>query len=307
MNPLYVADAPSMRLVARSLAKPNALPRGLVHVAPADIETVDWNDLFNAVKDRLRSTVAEPDSLASNAHRVRASVLECVQALDQLHATLSHEFERSQQLEVDVRSAQAALAQAHAELIGTQAGEQRARHMAMHDSLTSLPNRTCFFERLDHALAIAPSQQQPLALLYLDLDGFKRINDEHGHDAGDELLRIVAARLSRTVRAGDLVSRLGGDEFSCLLTDVRSREQLAQLAGKLLDAVSAPLQMGALKFSVRASIGIAVCPTDGKSSEALLKSADAAMYQAKRQRSGHAFFDAGAELSRAAMNGSAAR
>jgi diguanylate cyclase (GGDEF)-like protein len=128
-------------------------------------------------------------------------------------------------------------------------------------------------------------------VLYLDLDGFKPINDLHGHDAGDELLRIVAARLARSIRAEDMVCRLGGDEFACLLSDPLNRERLGHLACKLFDAVSAPLQLGPLKLTVRPSIGIAVCPTDGATTDALLKCADAAMYRAKRHQSGYAFFD----------------
>ncbi len=108
------------------------------------------------------------------------------------------------------------------------------------------------------------------------------------------MLRIVAARLARSVRADDMVSRVGGDEFACLLADVPSREQLSHLACKMFDAVSAPMKIGQLKLTVRASIGIAVCPTDGASAEALLKSADNAMYRAKRQNTGYAFFAEGA-------------
>ena len=178
-----------------------------------------------------------------------------------------------------------------AELAGTRDGERRARHLALHDGLTSLPNRRFFRERLDHALSQVAPQRPAIAVLYLDLDGFKPINDAHGHATGDELLKIVAARLARAVRAGDMVGRLGGDEFACLLADSLNREQLTQLANKLVDAVSAPLQVGPLKLTVRPSIGIAICPTDGITAEALLNSADAAMYRAKRHNCGFAFFD----------------
>ena len=264
--------------------------------ASSDVAFKDWDDLLCAVKSRLKSTVGEllaalPEhQLPDAAHQVQASVLECVSALDQLHLTLTHELGRREQLEQEVFETQAELARAREELTATRAEEQRVRHLASHDGLTALPNRSCFHERLDQALADPELRRPGLALLYIDLDGFKSINDEHGHDAGDEMLRIVSARLARTVRSEDMVSRVGGDEFACLLADVPSREQLSHLACKMFDAVSAPMKIGQLKLTVHASIGIAVCPSDGASAEALVKRADEAMYRAKRHKTGYAFF-----------------
>ncbi|HJV96339.1 MAG TPA: GGDEF domain-containing protein [Albitalea sp.] len=211
--------------------------------------------------------------------------------LDPLHSTLEHALGRAERLELELFDARTALAQLRAELVGTQAGERRARHSARHDPLTALPNGGYFRERLDHALACADAPNPTLAVLYLDLDGFKLINDTHGHAAGDELLRIVAARLTRAVRAEDMVSRLGGDEFACLLGGMPSRDQMSHLASKLFDAVLAPFQIGELRLSVRPSIGIAMCPTDGVTCDALLKNADTAMYCAKRRQLGCVFFD----------------
>ena len=275
-----------------------ALRRAPRHAGlPSDVAIGDWGGLLSAVQSRLRLAVGERlvEALAPQVHdtagRIQASVLECVAALDPLHATLKHELGRRQQLEREVLDARTALAQARADLVGTQAGERRARHLALHDSLTSLPNRSFFRERLDDALADPEPRRQALAVLYIDLDGFKRINDTHGHDAGDELLSIVAARLTRAVRAEDMVSRLGGDEFACLLGRLPSRKQLCHVACKLIDAVSAPVKIGKLQLIVRPSIGIAICPSDGATAEALLKNADTAMYSAKRRRTGHEFFD----------------
>jgi len=262
----------------------------------SDVAFADWDDLFRAVKSRLTLTVGELSALSEpqargTADRIRTSVLECVGALDQLQTTLTHEIGRRQQLELEVFEVQTALALAHAELVGTQAAERHARRpAAIRDSLTSLPNRSFFRERIDQALAHAEPRGQALAVLYLDLDAFKPINDTHGHETGDELLRIVAVRLARAVRAADVVSRLGGDEFGCLLAGLKSRVQLSHLACKLFDAVSAPLKIGELRLTVRPSIGIAMCPGDGATSEALLRNADAAMYRAKRQKTGYAFW-----------------
>lgn len=264
---------------------------------PLDVAIGDWGALLSTVKARLRLTDGERlaatlgPQVNDTSGRVQASVLECASALDRLHATLAHQLGRCRQLEADVFDAQAALAQVRAELIGTQAGERRARHRALHDGLTSLPNCSFFRERLDDALAHVEPQRPALAVLYLDLDSFKPINDSHGHDVGDELLRIVAARLTRVVRAEDMVSRLGGDEFACLVVGSLTREQLGHLARKLFDSVSAPLTIDKLRLIVRPSIGIAIYPTDGATAKALLKSADAAMYLAKRHQAGYAFFD----------------
>ena len=268
------------------------MPPGL----PTDVAFGDWDDLFRAVKARLTLIVGEQlaaptePQVLETAGRIRASVLECVAALDQLQTTLTHEFVRREQLEREVFDAQTALALARVEPAGTHVGESRARHLALHDSLTSLPNRRFFRKRVEHALGHAEPQRQALAVLHLDLDGFKPINDTHGHDAADELLRIVAMRLARAVRAEDVVSRLGGDQFACLLEGLPTREQLSHLACKLFDAVSAPLKIGDLKLTVRPSIGIAMCPADGATAEALLRSADAAMCRAKRQKTGYAFW-----------------
>jgi diguanylate cyclase (GGDEF)-like protein len=257
----------------------------------------DIGPLLNAVKARLCRTVSDVSGSSGvlttqgGVQSIRSGVLECVAALDQIQATLARELERRDGLEMEISDTQAALAQALAELAGTQAGERYARHLAQHDSLTSLPNRGYFVERLDAELTSLPMRQHAIAVLYLDLDDFKPINDRYGHDTGDELLRIVGVRLSRSVRMDDMVCRLGGDEFGCLLPDVQGRAQLASLATKLIDIIAAPLQVGKRKLTVRPSIGIALGPEHGNTSEDLLKKADLAMYHAKRHQSGFAFFD----------------
>lgn len=305
-NPEELATPPGAHPTHVFHGRP-AVPNGADHASPsvhpllphfsADLSVGDWDMLFDAVKDRIRSIVGEQPLLSYElpAHdialRVRASVLECVAALDQLHTMLMQERARRRQLQTEVCEVRVALAQTLSELVGTQAGERQALHQAQHDALTALPNRRFFFDRLEHELTRIAPVVPTLAVLYLDLDGLKQINDSHGQDAGDELLKIVAARLAGAVRADDTVSRLGGDEFACLLVNPPSREQLGHLAGKLIDSVSAPLIMGSLKVTVRPSIGIAVSPVDGSTVEALLRSADAAMYSAKRQRTGHAFVD----------------
>ena len=264
----------------------------------SDVAIVDWDVLFNAVTVRLQQVVgsSRPSELLPNddPRQVRAQVLQCVAALEQLHSTMSHYIERGRALDQDLSRMQVALTLARAELSRTQAGERAARHLAAHDSLTMLPNGSGFRERLADVVGEATARDQSFAVLYIDLDGFKAINDAHGHAIGDELLRVIAARLRIAVRTDDIVSRLGGDEFACLVWIAPPhRNALDRLATSLFEIVSAPFQIGALTLIVRPSIGIAVWPGDGASAEHLIDHADAAMYHAKRQRSGHAFFDDG--------------
>jgi diguanylate cyclase (GGDEF)-like protein len=257
----------------------------------------DYNALFDAVKERLRSLAAPgPVDLQRAAgpadgggEAVGAGMLECVEALDRLQAESAHERSARDRLQLELFDARTLLVQTRARLEGTQGDERRARHAAMHDALTALPNRRFFRETLEHALARAQLHCRPLAVLFIDLDDFKPINDSYGHETGDELLRVVAARLRNAVRAEDVVSRLGGDEFACLLADVPSRERLGPVIRKLVEVVASPLMIRGVGITVRPSIGVAICPDDGTTVDVLLRRADTAMYQAKRERSGFAF------------------
>ena len=253
------------------------------------IAAADWDVMFNAVEARVIEIaeaapavddIAAWQGVAESAHD---GLLECASAMNQLHVLLGRERTRHQAQELALQRAQADLAQVQVQLIGTEARALQARHRALHDDLTRLPNRSHFIERLDQALADAMPTRQSLATLYLDLDGFKAINDLHGHDVGDQVLKVIGARLMRAVRAEDMVCRIGGDEFACLLLNLPDRAQLEQLVLKLIQVLSAPLKIGALELQVRVSIGIATYPVDGTTSDALLRSADAAMYSARRQ------------------------
>ncbi len=155
-----------------------------------------------------------------------------------------------------------------------------AQHRANHDTLTGLANRALFDEILSHQLAICRRTGSYLAIVYIDLDGFKRVNDVHGHAAGDEVLCTVAARLKQAIRESDLAARLGGDEFALILVNTGS-EAAQALALQLMDALSAPYAVGALDLEISASIGIACYPQSGTVREALSLRADEAMYQAK--------------------------
>jgi diguanylate cyclase (GGDEF)-like protein len=167
--------------------------------------------------------------------------------------------------------------------------EQVARYAAMHDFLTGLPNRTLLENRLELGLAQAKRHDRTLALLFLDLDGFKEVNDTHGHDMGDALLKIIANRLRDHARGDDTVSRFGGDEFVYLLTEIDGDQDAARIAQKITDVIQVPCQLSTGIVVIKPSIGIAIFPRHGETTGALIKSADTAMYTAKRGKSGFAF------------------
>jgi diguanylate cyclase (GGDEF)-like protein/PAS domain S-box-containing protein len=157
----------------------------------------------------------------------------------------------------------------------------RISHLAFHDFLTDLPNRVLLRDRITQAIALAIRNDKQLAVLFIDLDGFKRVNDQLGHAVGDELIRSVALRLGASVRDSDTVSRRGGDEFVVLLSEVAHAKNAALTAAKIIAAVAVPHEVFDRKLRVTASVGVAVYPLDGANADALLKSADTAMYEAK--------------------------
>jgi diguanylate cyclase (GGDEF)-like protein/PAS domain S-box-containing protein len=160
--------------------------------------------------------------------------------------------------------------------------ESRLRDLAYHDQLTGLYNRTAFIELLEHSLHRAQRRSEKLAVLFLDLDRFKRINDTLGHSVGDELLREMAKRLRGIIRGEDEVARLGGDEFTILLEDVQNTSGAVAVANKVLDIMRQPFHLKSNKLDISVSIGISMFPRDGSDAATLLKNSDAAMYLAKR-------------------------
>jgi diguanylate cyclase (GGDEF)-like protein/PAS domain S-box-containing protein len=171
--------------------------------------------------------------------------------------------------------------------------ERRIHRLAYFDNLTGLPNRELFFDRFEHAIQRANRQGSSIALLFLDLDRFKNVNDSLGHPVGDELLKSVASRLKFLVRAEDTVARLGGDEFTVLLESVSRSEDVTRVAQKVVEDLSRPFQIGDHHLHIGASVGISQYPDDGTDATTLVKHADAAMYQAKAAgRNNFKFFNA---------------
>jgi len=160
--------------------------------------------------------------------------------------------------------------------------EQRMTQLAHQDTLTNLPNRLSFLMRAEQTIALFRRRNSRLALMFIDLDGFKPVNDVYGHEAGDQLLQQVAGRLAEGFRKADMVARYGGDEFVVLLTDVRDPDATAVLADKIIAKLSEPYRVNELEVVIGASIGVAFLPDDAEDMDALIAQADAAMYDAKR-------------------------
>jgi len=167
---------------------------------------------------------------------------------------------------------------------------ERMEHLAYHDSLTGLPNRRLFLDRLEQEVKRANRSSLPLSILFMDLDGFKEVNDSLGHEAGDRLLSDVAERLTDCVREDDTVARLGGDEFTVILTGAKEREDVERVAQTIIDALAMPFHIAQQSVQISVSIGITLYPQDASSPDALLEAADQAMYKAKKSDSNRMCF-----------------
>jgi diguanylate cyclase len=189
------------------------------------------------------------------------------------------------------RNTQLALADTTAELSAAQHDVRAARLRALHDSLTGLPNRELFDDRLTHAIALADRHGWTLAVMFLDLDQFKSINDAHGHTAGDAVLKTIAQRLLHNVREEDTVCRTGGDEFLYLLINPRCRTDIERIANSVLRNLAQMIVVAGVELAVKLSIGIAIYPEHGASGDQLISNADAAMYEAKKRTGGIEFYN----------------
>ncbi len=210
---------------------------------------------------------------------VEEKVLEASEKLSDVNQALKDEVKERSELED--------------ELAAVKEQAETDRQASLHDLLTGLPNRTLFNDRLEHGLAQARRHGWTLAVMFVDLDDFKTINDSYGHEAGDAVLRTIADRLQGSTRDEDTVSRHGGDEFLYLLMEVKDERDIEAIAGKVIEAIQAPCHLvvdgHSISQSIHASIGISLFPNHGATAETLINQADGAMYEAKRSRSGYSF------------------
>ncbi len=222
---------------------------------------------------------------------VEAKVQECADDLSQVTGTLAKGVKDLRKVEVALASSRKALAQTESSLADSQEEERRSRLLALHDAATGLPNRNLFDDRLAQAISLAERNHWTLAVMFLDLDRFKRINDDHGHAAGDFMLKEVARRLLQHARDEDTVCRSGGDEFLYLLVDPQGKENVERIAGNILTNIARPMTLNGLALIAGVSIGIALFPESAATGAELIAHADAAMYSAKRQKIGYSLWD----------------
>jgi diguanylate cyclase (GGDEF)-like protein/PAS domain S-box-containing protein len=276
---MWCIDQPEIRAFAKSAmhraVPPDGTAAGLVRRTYASGKPIWVSDVAKEPAMARRELIAKAGLHGAFAFPLRAN--------NQILGVMEF-FHR------DVRQPDAMLLQI-AESIGSQIGqfivrmqaEEAVKFVAMHDSLTQLPNRMMFNLRLEHALQHAARQGTRLAVMFIDLDRFKIINDTLGHESGDLLLREVAQRVTDSLRAGDMVARLGGDEFVVLLEDVPDAANVATVAEKLIDALTESFDITGREVHVTASIGICSYPTDAPDIPSLMRFADIAMYRAKEQ------------------------
>ncbi len=192
----------------------------------------------------------------------------------------------------ELKNVQQTLGETKAALEVAKKGEKRAQLLALYDPLTKLANRALFEEKLNTAIAMADRRKWRLAILFIDIDSFKAVNDTCGHEAGDIVLREIARRLVNCVREEDTASRYGGDEFVCLLIDSICREDIAGTVHRVMETISAPIKVEGQLIVVSASIGISVYPDDGMEALQLIRNSDVAMYRAKKEGLGFHFYSA---------------
>ena len=260
------------------------------------------------------------NQVLGQSERVKTIVEECADELSSVNSDLRQEFnenevlsgvgnvlEKSEAVENKVQLASDELSSVNQALkvevkfrhvlegqleTATRQGEE-ARHASLHDPLTGLPNRALFDDRLEHELAHSKRHELSFAVMFMDLNDFKEINDTHGHDVGDIVLLTIAQRLKQITREDDTVCRLGGDEFLYLLTEVQGDRDTTTVVEKIIKAVCVPCDIQirdlSISLNISASIGISMFPKHGATADSLLDAADKAMYRAKRDKSGYSF------------------
>jgi diguanylate cyclase len=269
------AKARKLAPLSRALVQSERV-QNKVEQAATDLSAVNA-----ALKDEITDGVplVKIETALSKSEAIEIKVQEAAAELDHVNDALAEEIDERHQLERHLSKSDRALADSREK-------ERKSNHSALHDPLTGLPNLTLFNDRLRSALAQAERHHWRLAVMFIDLDEFKSINDTHGHDVGDRVLQMVAHRLQGIVRSGDTLSRRSGDEFLFLMLEANSEANAVALAAKLADNIAGLCEFDDAKLAVSASIGVAVYPEDGISPEELLKNADMAMYEAKQKKKG---------------------
>lgn len=240
-------------------------------------------DTNRAVEEQIAAgaTSLPAKSLLQDGQGHEAKVLECAEDLTEVTETLARGVSDLRMTETALERSQAALVTTQAALTVAHAAVEDATHRALHDDATGLPNRSLFDDRATQAIAMAERHGRSVAVMFIDLDAFKVINDTHGHAVGDATLKTVAERLASCSRDADSICRAGGDEFLFLLVDAGDADEIRHVATRIVECVSEPFLCGMIELRILPSVGVAIYPRDGLHVAALVDKADAAMYLAK--------------------------
>lgn len=237
----------------------------------------DLSDVNTVLKEELSIKKSKPsikNAVMKNT-TVENKVQTAVDELDTVNKALKDEVKEREVIEQELEE--------------VKKEKDIATEASLHDALTGLPNRALFYDRLEHGLEQAKRHVWNLAVLFLDLDNFKQINDEYGHDIGDQVLLTVAKRLKENTRSDDSICRLGGDEFLYLLMVVKNEREVTKIIKKLVKTIELPCDDIAKNLIIKLSIGVSLFPKNADNLEGLIKSADTAMYAAKQGKLGYAF------------------
>lgn len=247
-------------------------------------ESADQLSSVNAVlknDDKVIPPFPTIEEVITQNEEAEKKVAEAAEDLEQVNTQLTQQVAERTDIESELKQTKQELSEVRTDLSKSQAKEKDAVHMALHDSLTGLPNRLLLEQRLEHGLIQSKRHGWKLALMFIDLNKFKNINDSYGHDIGDKVLIDVAKRLQDFVRGEDIVSRWGGDEFICILLDIKLEDEVINLAKRMAARIAEEYDFDGTKVSLSATIGIAICPRDGETADILFKQVDRAMYRSK--------------------------
>jgi len=250
------------------------------NIENAASQLISINEVLNPVDKSQDSSQAVEEAITLNKD-VEQKVARAAEDLIRVNIELAKEIDERLVIESELADTKTELVNVRNDLSKSQDKEEETRKIALHDALTGLPNRVLFDHNLSQGLTQAKRHDWGLAVLFIDIDKFKSINDSYGHDLGDQVLLMVANRLKSLIREEDTVSRWGGDEFMCLLLEVKQEADVTRLAEKMVDQIAKVCEFNGVVLSIRASIGIAIYPADGETIDILFKNADKAMYKAK--------------------------
>jgi diguanylate cyclase len=261
---------------------------------------IELSTVNETVKKEMAAgiTLQQTEKALAQSESVENKVQECAGELDEINEVLAQEIDDRKKHNRELIETLQGLSATQNILSTTRdvlaiAHEvvEEAKQRTLHDSATGIPNRELFNDRLEQAIALAKRCEWLLAVMFIDLDRFKPINDTHGHVVGDQVLQVVARRLNEQVRGEDTVCRYGGDEFLYLLVNPQSIENVQRITRKVFDRISRTMSIDDLTLTVEPSIGIAIFPDNGTTGQELVMKADAAMYRAKERKAGYIFFN----------------